>query len=46
MIKSLFESVKRGDLEKVLQEKDRLSLDLAVIVDESSFKQNLIFPAA
>lgn len=46
MIKNLIETVKRGDLEKVLQEKDKLNLDLALIVDEGSFKQNLIFPAA
>jgi len=46
LVKNFFETIKKGDIESVLNERNKLGIDVTNLVDESSFKQNPIFSAA
>ena len=45
LLKNFFETIKRGDIDQVLAERQKLGLDLATLVDEANYKQNPIFYA-
>jgi hypothetical protein len=45
LIKNFFETIKKGDVEQVIQERNKLGIDVATLVDEG-FKQTPVFSAA
>ena len=45
LIKNFFEIIKKGDLEQVIQERNKLGIDVATLVDETAYKQTPIFAA-
>lgn len=45
LVKNFFETIKRGDVEQVIQERNKLNIDVATLLDETNFKQTVIFSA-
>jgi ankyrin repeat protein len=45
LLKNFFDIIKRGDIDQVLAERNKLGIDLANLVDEANYKQNCIFYA-
>jgi hypothetical protein len=43
LLKNFFEIIKKGDIDQVLAERNKLGIDLANLVDEANYKQNCIF---
>jgi hypothetical protein len=42
-VKNFLELVKKGDIDQVLQERNRSGIDVATLVDEANFKQTPMF---
>ena len=45
IVKNFFEIIKKGDIDTVMNEKQKYNIDVKNIVDESSYKQTPIFAA-
>lgn len=44
--KDFFELIKKGDLDQVILEREKLALDLTQLVDENNQRQNVMFSAS
>ena len=45
MIKNFFDTIKKGDIDQVLADRNKLGIDVATLFDEANYKQNPIFSA-
>lgn len=43
LLKNFFEIIKKGDIDQVLAERNKLGIDMANLVDEANYRQNPIF---
>jgi ankyrin repeat protein len=46
LVKNFFDTIKKGDLDSVIQERNKLGIDVANLLDENTWKQNVMFSAA
>lgn len=46
LVKSFLELVQKGDIDAVMQERERQGIDVATLADEANFKQGVMFSAA
>lgn len=44
--KNFFETIKRGDIDAVMSEREKYNIDIKSITDENQYKQNPLFAAA
>lgn len=42
-MKNFFDTIKKGDIDQVLAERNKLGIDVSNLVDEANFKQNPTF---
>ena len=44
--KNFFETIKRGDIDAVMNEREKYNIDIKSITDENQYKQNPLFAAS